>query len=200
MRVVAGRLGGRALKAPAGDATRPTGARVKEALFSILGDLRGSRVLDLYAGSGALGIEALSRGAERAVFVENARPALACLRENLARLGLEGQAHVVAARVAEARRELESRGPFDLVLCDPPWREVDRAFEELQALAARGLLARGGRLVLEHDAKAPPRVDEGRDAGARALVQVDRRRWGDTAITFFHLRTGPADVPGALGA
>ena len=89
VRVVAGRLRGRGLSAPAGDATRPTGARVKEALFSILGDVTGARVLDLYAGSGALGIEALSRGAASGVFVESARPALACLRENLTKLGLD---------------------------------------------------------------------------------------------------------------
>jgi hypothetical protein len=101
--VIAGQLRGRAISAPAGDATRPTGARVKEALFSILGDVSGARVLDLYAGSGALGIEALSRGASAAVFVEAARPALACLRENLTKLGLDSVATTLPC-ASRARR------------------------------------------------------------------------------------------------
>src|SRR6185295_8236746 len=100
MRVIAGRLGGRRLVAPRGLATRPTSDRVREALFSMLGDVAGAMVLDLYAGTGALAIEALSRGAERAVFVENARPALAALHENLGSLGLEGKAKVLAQPAA----------------------------------------------------------------------------------------------------
>ena len=191
MRVVAGRLGGRALKAPAGDATRPTGARVKEALFSILGDVTATRVLDLYAGSGALGIEAMSRGATLSVFVEAARPALACLRENLTKLGLDGAATVLALRVEAAAATLRSHGPFELVLCDPPWRDVKAARRELEALAKAGLFAAGARIVLEHAAKDPPPAPEG-----TSLLQVcDERRWGDTAVTIFE----PADVPGPAG-
>jgi 16S rRNA (guanine966-N2)-methyltransferase len=191
VRVVAGRLRGRALSAPAGDATRPTGARVKEALFSILGDVSGLRVLDLYAGSGALGIEALSRGAAAAAFVESARPALACLRENLTNLDLGGSATVLAMRVESAAAQLKRYGPFELVLCDPPWKDVHAARRELEALASAGLFASGARIALEHAAKEalPPAPDR---AGLR---MCDERRWGDTAISFFE----PADVPGPSG-
>ncbi len=188
MRVIAGRLGGRALKAPAGDATRPTGARVKEALFSILGDVTDTRVLDLYAGSGALGIEALSRGATLSVFVEVARPALACLRENLSKLGLDGVATVLPTRVEAAIPQLRKHGPFELVLCDPPWRDVETARRELEALAKAGLFATGARIVLEHAAKDPAPTP----AGTSQLRVRDERRWGDTAVTLYE----PADVPG----
>jgi 16S rRNA (guanine966-N2)-methyltransferase len=184
------------LKAPAGDATRPTGARVKEALFSILSDVHGARVLDLYAGSGALGIEALSRGAARVVFVEAQRPALACLRENLTRLGLEGQTEVLPVRVETVQSKLAARGPFDLVLCDPPWRDAQRAFAELEGLAAAGVFSPNARVALEHSAKAPPCPPHA-DAGQKsALCEVDQRHWGDTAVTFFRLEAEPADVPG----
>jgi 16S rRNA (guanine966-N2)-methyltransferase len=187
LRVIAGRLGGRGLSAPAGDATRPTGARVKEALFSILGDVSGLSVLDLYAGSGALGIEALSRGAGSAVFVESARPALACLRENLTKLGLEADSTVLPVRVEAALARLRKYGPFGLVLCDPPWRDAKKARLELMALASAGLLASNGRVVLEHAAKDPQPAP---DSGSHLRV-CDERHWGDTAVTLFE----PADVP-----
>jgi 16S rRNA (guanine966-N2)-methyltransferase len=188
VRVIAGRLGGRTLAAPAGDATRPTGARVKEALFSILADVSNENVLDLYAGSGALGIEALSRGARAAVFVESARPALACLRENLTKLGLglEAGVSVVSARVEVSAAQLRKLGPFSLVLCDPPWRDVETARRELEELAKAGLFAPGARIVLEHAAKDPPSHEAG------SLLKVcDERRWGDTGVTLLE----PADVP-----
>lgn len=190
MRVVAGRLRGRALSAPAGDATRPTGARVKEALFSILGDVSGARVLDLYAGSGALGIEALSRGAASGVFVESARPALACLRENLTKLGLDDVATTLPVRVESATAQLRRLGPFELVLCDPPWRDVKAARSALEALASAGLFAPGARIVLEHGAKDPPPALGGE--GPAWLQVCDERRWGDTAVAIFE----PAEVPG----
>ncbi len=186
MRVIAGRLRGRQLKAPAGDATRPTGSRVKEALFSILGNVQDLRVLDLYAGSGALGIEALSRGARSAVFVEWARPALACLRENLVRLELQAVATTLALRVDAALSQLQRHGPFELVLCDPPWREIASARAELEALAGAGLFASGAQIALEHSAKDPPAT-----LAPSALRVCDARRWGDTAVTLFE----PADVP-----
>jgi 16S rRNA (guanine966-N2)-methyltransferase len=188
MRVVAGRLRGRTLAAPPGDATRPTGARAKEALFAILSDVSGLRVLDLYAGSGALGIEALSRGATFTVFVEAARPALACLRENLTKLGLEREGLSLPMRVAAARAQLVKHGPFDLVLCDPPWKDVASARDELEQLARAQLFAAEARIVLEHSAKAPPREPAG-----SWLVVVDQRRWGDTAVTIYQ----PAGVPGS---
>lgn len=185
--MIAGRLGGRTLAAPPGDATRPTGARVKEALFSILGDVTDLRVLDLYAGSGALGIEAVSRGASSVVFVESARPALSCLRENLTKLQLESAATVLPARVESALGQLRKYGPFGLVLCDPPWRDVKSAYSGLIALANADLLAAGARVALEHAAKDPLPEPE---SGSRLRV-YDERRWGDTAIALFE----PADAP-----
>jgi 16S rRNA (guanine966-N2)-methyltransferase len=183
VRVVAGRLRGRALVAPPGDATRPTGARVKEALFSILGDVTDLRVLDLYAGSGALGIEALSRGASFATCVESARPALVSLRENLSKLGLEQTSQVLPLRVESARQKLLSLGPYDLTLCDPPWRDVESALGELEKLARIGLFSAAARVVLEHAARTPL----GHKPEESALVVRDRRSWGDTAITLFGL-------------
>jgi 16S rRNA (guanine966-N2)-methyltransferase len=194
VRVIAGRLRGRSLKAPPGDATRPTGARVKEALFSILGDVTGYKVLDLYAGSGALGIEALSRGAAFALFVESARPALACLRENLTKLDLSEASKVVSARVELVKGQLPAFGPFDLVLCDPPWKDAELALEALEGLAGLGIFSPAVQVVLEHAAK-----DKLAPGGAEgALVVADQRRWGDTAITLMGLAGGksePADVP-----
>lgn len=187
MRVVAGSLRGRSLKAPPGDATRPTGARVKEALFSILGDVTELSVLDLYAGSGALGIEALSRGARSCVFVESARPALACLRENLNKLGLEEPGKVLPMRVDATTAQLQRLGPYELVLCDPPWKDIALARAALEALAKAGVLSPGCRIALEHSAKdAPPALEPS------LLRAYDQRRWGDTAVTFME----PADVPG----
>jgi 16S rRNA (guanine966-N2)-methyltransferase len=195
VRVIAGRLRGRTLNAPPGDATRPTGARVKEALFSILGDVSGIQVLDLYAGSGALGIEALSRGAARAVFVESARPALTCLRENLTKLELSEVSKVLPTRVEAVKSQLVSLAPFDLVLCDPPWRDAERALQALESLAGLGVFSSAAQIALEHAAKdslVPQRA-------AAALVVVDQRRWGDTAVTLLALdseKSEPADAPG----
>ncbi len=128
MRVIAGHLGGRRLGAPPGRTTRPTSDRVREALFSMLGGLDGLAVLDLFAGSGALGIEALSRGARRAVFVERDAGALAALRANLAALGLEEQrAQVRAGDALRALRAAAARAEtYDLVFLDPPYRHATR--------------------------------------------------------------------------
>ncbi|MHB8682534.1 MAG: 16S rRNA (guanine(966)-N(2))-methyltransferase RsmD, partial [Acidimicrobiales bacterium] len=122
MRVIAGAFRGRQLRAPSGTATRPTGDRVREAIFDILGslvDLQGMVVVDLYAGSGAMGIEALSRGAAQAVFVEQASEAIAVIGDNLAALGLAGRAQVVRADVLTW---LRGHHEADLALCDPPYR------------------------------------------------------------------------------
>jgi 16S rRNA (guanine966-N2)-methyltransferase len=177
LRVIAGSYRGRHLRAPRGKATRPTSARVREALFSILGDLSGARVLDLYAGSGALGIEALSRGAASLVLVEHDRSALACIRENLADIGASSEARVLPVRASVALGALKDEA-FDLVFCDPPWAELENAASVLEKLGASRRLADGARVVLEHSARdAEPEV-----AG---LVAYDRRRWGDTAVSFF---------------
>ncbi|HEY3500542.1 MAG TPA: 16S rRNA (guanine(966)-N(2))-methyltransferase RsmD [Polyangiaceae bacterium] len=178
LRVIAGAFGGRTLKAPRGLATRPTSARVREALFAVLGDLSGMRVLDLHAGSGALAIEALSRGASHALLVEHDRAAVACIRENLRALGLDERAALLPRKIAAAAGEIAQRGPFDLILCDPPWPELDRAVGELERLVAAGVLASDGRLSLEHAAKGPePEIER--------LAAYDRRRWGDTGVSLF---------------
>jgi 16S rRNA (guanine966-N2)-methyltransferase len=176
MRVIAGRLGGRRLSAPKGLATRPTSDRVREALFSALGDVTDARVLDLYAGTGALGIEALSRGAAHATFVDNARPALAALRDNLAALDLLGLTRVVAQPVARATTTLD--GPFDLVFADPPYAAIAEVPAAFAALASRGALAKGARVIVEHASRdAAPAL-----AGFAARPT---RVYGDTAITIY---------------
>lgn len=183
MRVVAGRLRGRRLVAPRGDKTRPTADRVKEALFSVLGSLDGDVVLDLFAGTGALGIEALSRGAARAVFVEVAAPAVAALRENLRALALDADvARVVASRVERAAAALRELGPFDLALVDPPYAQVSLAARALDELQLAGAFREGACAVLEHAAADEPSLGDGWEAG-------DRRRYGDTGLSFFTARS-----------
>ncbi len=187
MRVIAGRLGGRRLVAPRGAATRPTADRVREALFSALGDVSGAAACDLYAGTGALGIEALSRGARRAVFVESARPALAALRENLAALDLHELAQVIPLPVERALDRLAGEGPFDLVFLDPPYAALPEAAAAAARLAGPlGLLAAEGRLVLEHASRdAAPEI--------QGLTRAATRTYGDTAISLY----GHAEPPDA---
>ncbi len=181
MRVIGGSLGGRALTTPRGAATRPTSDRVREALFSILGDVEGTTVLDLYAGTGALGIEALSRGASRATFVENAKAALMALRDNLVKLGLVERATVLAMRVEQVARKLAGEATrFDLVFVDPPYEAVrdGRAARALAQIVAAGLLAPDARIVVEHGgADSPPEVS--------GLARDETRRYGDAAISFY---------------
>jgi 16S rRNA (guanine966-N2)-methyltransferase len=187
VRVVAGALKSRALKAPRGDATRPTSDRVRESLFAVLGDVAGVNVLDLYAGSGALAIEALSRGAARAVCVETARPAIMVIRDNVTSLGLEKRLTLVTRRVEECAPLLVAHAPFELVLVDPPYADVPsgalaRALGPLLANRSE-LLGPDALVVLEHAARDPAPVLPG-------LVHEDDRRWGDTAAAFY--RAAPA--------
>lgn len=193
MRITGGTLRSRQLKAPRGQSTRPTSDRVREALFAILDSARavaGARVLDLYAGTGALAIEALSRGAAHATLVESSRDALAALRANVAALGLQGQTRIVAGDVRSHVESLSRRGPFDLVLADPPWEMVDAGHPQavIASLAHSGGLADHAIVVLEHAARSPsPRID--------GLVPTDTRRYGDTALAFF--KTGILAAPPA---
>lgn len=188
MRVIAGTLGGRSLVAPKGQATRPTSDRVREALFSMLGDVTDTSVLDLYAGTGALGIEALSRGAARAVFVENARPALDALRRNLDSLNLRQTTSVISSPVAKAIRSLTANTRFDLVLVDPPYADLDDAVEVVEALVRAGHCAENVRVVLEHAS---------RDSGPeiKGLEFEMTRRYGDTSVSFYLGLTEPSDEP-----
>lgn len=175
MRIVAGRLGGRRIAAPPGDTTRPTSDRVREALFSMLGPLDGAVVLDLYAGSGALGLEALSRGAARAVLVERDRRALTVLRANVAALGLAAPAAEVRAGDAGrvARDALRRAEAYDLLLLDPPYR-LAAGLGAVLGPVLRGLSAPGARVVTESDRRAPMELTD--------VPLVQERRYGDTLV------------------
>ncbi len=173
MRVVAGRLGGRALAAPRGAGTRPTSDRVREALFSILGaDLvDGARVLDLFAGSGALGIEALSRGAAELVLVDTSAAAVSAVRRNLSALGVEAEVRRQDA-LSYLRAASRDARQYDLVFLDPPYRQASALGPQLSA-ALGPVLALDARVVAESDRRAPLELD---------LVLLDERRYGDTLI------------------
>lgn len=174
MRVVAGAFGGRGLVAPRGRSTRPTSDRVREALFSILagsGSIEGAEVLDLFAGSGALAIEALSRGASSAVLVDSAVAAVAAIRRNLSAVGVDAEVRRqdVLRYLEGARRDARL---YDLVFLDPPYRHASTLGQELST-ALGPVLAPGARVVTESDRRAPLGLD---------LRLLDERRYGDTLI------------------
>lgn len=180
MRVIAGRLRGRRLTAPKGQVrTRPTSDRVREALFAMLGDVEGASVLDLFAGTGALGIEAISRGAKFALFVDNGAEARALMRNNVEALGLGGVTKVY-------RRDATNLGPahpvepFSLVFLDPPYGKglADKA---LVSLCDGGWLTQGALLVVE-EAKAA------RFVPPKGFAELERRVYDDTEFVF--LRAG----------
>jgi 16S rRNA (guanine966-N2)-methyltransferase len=175
MRVIAGELKGQRLVAPRGWKVRPTSDRVREAVFSTLGDVEGARALDLYCGTGALAIEALSRGAARAVLVDrDVRPALG----NVERLGLGERAELVradAARWLEQRAE-EGEESFDLIFVDAPYRLADRVGPALDKNLPR-LLARGGRAVVESGARRPLRLE--------SLEPLRQRRYGAADVGIY---------------
>ncbi len=177
LRVIAGSARGVRLQTPRGSATRPTSARLRESLFGMLeaADADLSAVLDLYAGSGALGIEALSRGAGRCVFVESSRRVSRVLRDNLDRAGMSDRGKVVSGRVGRWRPDEDER--FTLVLADPPyddgdsWRAIERAIE--------GAVAPGALIAVEHAARSQAPATLGGCAVWR------RRRQGDGAIAAY---------------
>ncbi len=177
MRIVAGRLRGRRLKAPSGRGTRPTGERVREALFSLLGPgaVVDAAVADLFAGTGALGLEALSRGASHVDFYECGRSASATLRANIASLDATARARVVGTPLP---RGLCAGSAYDLVLIDPPWRKA-LALPAVQRLLALERLAPAGLVVVEEARGAHP---EAATWEAHGLTVVDQRAWGDTAV------------------
>jgi 16S rRNA (guanine966-N2)-methyltransferase len=173
MRVVAGELRGRLLLAPRGQKVRPTSDRVREAIFSALGPVEGMRVLDVYCGTGALAIEALSRGAESAVLIDrDIRPALG----NVHSLGLENRAELVRGQLPERLEAPGIEGPFDLILCDPPYRLADRIGGALER-SFIALLAPGGRVVLESPARRPIEMP--------SMHLLRERRYGGTHVAFY---------------
>jgi 16S rRNA (guanine966-N2)-methyltransferase len=178
MRVIGGSAGGRTLKGPPRSGVRPTSDRVREAVFEMLAAHGADmdRVLDLYSGTGAMGIEALSRGASVCDFVESDPKAGAVVRENLTRTGLLDRGRLLPLTVAKALGRLEA--PYDLIVADPPY-EYDRAEKELAEVIDKGLLAPGGTLVVEHSKR--------RDWPEQlcGVGRLTTRRYGDTAVTFY---------------
>lgn len=176
MRVIAGELKGQRLVAPRGWKVRPTSDRVREAIFSALGEIEGARVLDLYCGTGALAIEALSRGAATAVLVDrDTRPALG----NVERLGLGERTELVrgdAARWLATRAGEAETSRFDLVFVDAPYRLAHRVGQALDTHLPH-LLAADGRAVIESGARAPLRID--------SLERLRQRRYGSTDVSFY---------------
>src|SRR5215510_340282 len=180
MRIVGGRLGGRTLASPRSQAIRPTADRLRESLFNILihayGDpITGARVLDLFAGTGGLGLEALSRGAAFALFVDDAAEGRALLRENIASLGLGGVTRVFR-RDATGLGPAHPIEPFSLVFLDPPYGK-GLAEKALVSAHAGGWLAPGALIVVEEAADASFKAPEGFD-------EIERRRYDDTEVVF----------------
>jgi len=174
IRVTGGERRGMTLSTPRGHGTRPATARVREWIFDVLGPPRGYTVIDLFAGTGAVGIEALSRGAESVLFVENWKPALSCLRANLEKTRFTERSEIIQLDVARAALTLARNGrQFDLGFCDPPYRfkDLERLLEE----SVLELIGPGGTLVVEHRGD-PPLAPLGREP--------DRERtFGDTVLS-----------------
>ena len=177
LRVTGGELGGRRFKAPPGNEVRPTSDKVREALFAILADsVRVEKAADLFAGSGALGLEALSRGAEHCLFVERRGAVLKVLRDNLVSLDLQKRSRILQADAAAPAKRLLLAGPVQLMLGDPPY-EKGQVARLLQLAGGHGFLALGGWLVLEHSPRERP-------VEAHGLHLVDHRTYGQTELSF----------------
>jgi 16S rRNA (guanine(966)-N(2))-methyltransferase RsmD len=183
MRIVGGEARGRRLKAPPSDRIRPTSDRIREAIFDLLGppgegQAYSGSVLDLFAGTGALGIEALSRGFETGVFVERDRIALGLIRENLARCGYQDRCRVEEKEVLRFLEVLDAAAPFALVLLDPPYKK-QLVPGILERLVGSRWVSDGGRIVCEgeRDLKLPERVE--------AFERVKHKRYGDTSVHLY---------------
>lgn len=182
MRIIAGQWKGRPITAPRGAATRPTTDRVREAVFSViysmLGPLDGLRVADLFAGSGALGLEALSRGADSVTFVEREHAAVKVLRSNIEALGARPSARIVSGDAMSGAVLGRLEGPFSLLFCDPPYRiDAAEVVQVLVDLAEGGGIASGALVVYEHAAGVAVPWRQG-------FSEVAAKRYGDTAVSF----------------
>lgn len=177
MRIIAGSARSRTILTPEGRDTRPTLDRVRESLFNILQmRVRGAQVLDLFAGSGALSLESLSRGAEAAVMVDHDRKAIQCIRKNVETLRFEDRSRIIQADWRAAAETLRREGQtFDIVFLDPPYAMVEL---EQVTEAIRPLLAEDALVVIEHDIRTMPHVADGYDA-------TDTRKYGIVGVTFF---------------
>jgi len=186
MRVIAGIAKGHKLFAPSGLKVRPTSDRVKEALFSILSDkVQGSLALDLFAGSGALGIEALSRGSAGCIFVESDRRAVAAIEKNLQKTNFQAKAEILKSSASEALDRLFTRGQrFDLIFLDPPYRIRHTELKEiLEKLSSKKLIKPAGKVVLEHSSK----INIIEILELVGLCADSCKKYGDTCLTFYSL-------------
>lgn len=202
MRVIAGTAKGITLLTPKSGGVRPATDRVKESVFSIIGDfIEGARVLDLFAGSGAVGIEALSRGAARCTFVENDARCVKVIKKNLARTRLADRAHVIQANAQRSAEIMDPREiPFDLAFVDPPYshsRRMDDLSPVARLLAAIGegdFLCPHALVILEHEthSRAPDR--------AGCLHLADQRRYGGTTVSIYEKSadTGTSPLPAPI--
>jgi 16S rRNA (guanine(966)-N(2))-methyltransferase RsmD len=187
MRVIAGTYRSRLLKTLKGQVLRPTSDRLRETLFNVLGaSVQGARFIDVFAGTGAVGIEALSRGAAEVVFIENHRPAATLIRHNLESLGLSCSASVLALDAISglekvAREHTSSDSAFQFVFLDPPYAEEQNYLRVLRFLASAQFLASGAVVIAEHSRKheLPERIGN--------LTRVRLLRQGDAALTFYRI-------------
>lgn len=182
MRVISGTAKGLKLTAPTGNRTRPALDQVKEAIFNILFDVSGMRVLDLFAGSGSVGIEALSRGARSATFVDEWNKAAEIIRKNLLHCHLDDRATVIRSQVDRAMERFDRKGEkFDLIFVDPPYQK-DLVIPSLRRLSASSIATEDAIIVVEHHPKEP--IDD-----IPGLRLTDSRKYGQTLITFLEPET-----------
>jgi 16S rRNA (guanine(966)-N(2))-methyltransferase RsmD len=198
MRVIAGKYRSRLLNSLKGNALRPTSDKLRETLFNVLGsNVSGSRFLDIFAGTGAVGIEALSRGASEVVFIENHAPAAVLIRRNLESLAITTNAQVLpldALRALEkiARTHKPTDAPFDFVFLDPPYAEKDQYDRVFGFLGSAPFLGNGSLVIAEHrrNFELPQRIGR--------LLQTRILRQGDAALSFFqHQAAEPKEIPEA---
>ncbi|NIQ38249.1 MAG: 16S rRNA (guanine(966)-N(2))-methyltransferase RsmD [Proteobacteria bacterium] len=179
MRIIAGKAKGKKLYSPKAKGIRPTADRVKESVFNVLGECwHGIKVLDLFSGTGSLGLEAISRGAEQVVFVEKSRSALNVLRKNIALCGFGSHAVVMAMSVSRSLSLIGRKGEsFQVIFADPPYGRgwVDKTVQEI---LGQGILSEGGMVVIEHAPSESPSTGNGR------MAVLKRKKYGDTAISF----------------
>jgi 16S rRNA (guanine966-N2)-methyltransferase len=182
MRIIGGKAKGRRFVVPAGLRIRPTSDRIKESLFSILPDVHGGRFLDLFAGTGSVGMEALSRGAARAVFVEIEKLCIEAMKVHLARFGFSGQEECISTTAERAVQMLGVRGErFEVIFMDPPYDEgfVRRTLDDI---GDNPILADNGIIAVQHSARETAEEETGR------MKRIDERVYGDSVLSFWKWR------------
>lgn len=189
MRIISGKAKGKKLYSPKGQTIRPTADRVKESIFDVLGDRwEGIRALDLFSGTGSLGLEAISRGAEQVVFVEKYRPALDLLKKNISLCGFDSHALVLAMPVSRGLTLMGQRGEsFSVIFADPPYGRgwVDKTVQEI---LAHRVLSKEGVIVIEHASSESPHGDQGE------LATLKQKTYGDTTVSFFGFRKDNSSI------